>query len=173
MTPKSLLRHPKVVSSWDDFTKSEFLEAIDDEMATNPEIVTRIICCSGKIYYDLLAEREKAPEDYQHVAVVRIEQLYPFPEKWLSEIFAKYKNAKQVYWTQEEPQNMGPWYYIRHRLEHFLSRKFTIEYVGRKGSGTTAEGSGKAHAKEQERIVKEALRPDGTESSKVKAIGSK
>ena len=140
---------------------------MDDQSIGTPSQVQRIILCSGKIFYDLTAEKEKNPEIADNVAILRMEQLYPFPGKTLSEMVAKYPKAKKIVWAQEEPMNMGGWYYARHRLEQFLGESHDIEYVGRKGSGTTAEGSGKAHAKEQSRIVKESL-GIGSEGGQIK-----
>ncbi len=157
MSPKSLLRHPKVQSTIAEFTGGEFVEVMDDADVKDASKVKRLVLCSGKIYYDLVAAREEAGPKAAHVPVVRFEQLYPFPDTALSTILARYPAVKELVWTQEEPQNMGAWYFIRHRIEELSGGKQRISYVGRKGSGSTAEGSHKAHLQEQARIVQEAL----------------
>lgn len=154
MTPKSLLRHPKVKSNISEFSESYFSEVIDDKLIDRPEQVEKIICCTGKIYYELLDMRSQY--DLGSVPIVRIEQLYPFPFDQLTAAFSGFKNLKKILWVQEEPQNMGAWHFIRPRLKSVHS-KAEVQYVGRKHSGSTAEGSGKAHQVEQERILDEAF----------------
>lgn len=155
MTPKSLLRHPKVKSKVSEFSNSFFSEVIDDQTVDRPEKVEKMICCTGKIYYELIEMR--ARYDLGGVPIVRIEQLYPFPFDLLTSVFDRFKNLNKVVWVQEEPQNMGAWHFIRPRLKSILQNKAEVHYVGRKHSGTTAEGSGKAHQVEQERILDEAF----------------
>jgi len=108
-TPKSLLRHPKAVSSVDELANEGFKEVIDDEMADKKKVKS-LVFCTGKFYYDLLAAREEQKRD--DVALVRVEQLFPLPEKQMKEITAKYKNADDVVWAQEEPRNMGAWSHV-------------------------------------------------------------
>ena len=155
MTPKSLLRHPKVKSKVSEFNDSYFSEVIEDHLIDRADQVKKVICCTGKIYYELLEMRSQY--DLGTVPIVRVEQLYPFPFDQITAAFDRYKNLKKVVWVQEEPQNMGGWHFIRPRLKSVLQNKAEVQYVGRKHSGTTAEGSGKAHQVEQERILDEAF----------------
>ena len=148
-TPKKLLRYPSCVSSLKDFTAASFKEVIDDEVA-KPNKVERIAFCSGKIYYDLHEGREKAGAE--DVAIIRIEQLYPFPQKQLSKILKKYKNAKTFNWVQEEPENMGAWSFI---LRFF--REVPLTFIGRHEGASPATGYSKAHALQQQAIVDQFL----------------
>jgi 2-oxoglutarate dehydrogenase E1 component len=148
MSPKSLLRHPQVVSPIEDFTKGGFKEVIDDAQVKDAAKVTRVLFCTGKVYFDLLAEQQASKRN--DVAVVRIEQLYPFPEKQINELAAKYKNA-HYYWVQEEPENMGYWSYIVR-----IYRNFYWNLVARKPSSSPATGYNKIHVKEQAELVKQA-----------------
>jgi len=148
-TPKSLLRHPKCVSTVADLTKGGFQEVIDDATA-NAKSTRRVVFCSGKVYYDLL-ERQEADKE-SGVAVVRIEQLYPFPQNQLDAIVAKYKNATELVWLQEEPENMGAW--------SFLLRTWTnaeLKVIAREASASPATGSHKQHDKEQHSLVDKAF----------------
>ena len=148
-TPKSLLRHPKCVSTVADLTKGGFQEVIDDATA-NAKSIRRVVFCSGKVYYDLL-ERQEADKE-SGVAVVRIEQLYPFPQNQLDAIVTKYKNATELVWLQEEPENMGAW--------SFLLRTWTnaeLKVIAREASASPATGSHKQHDKEQHLLVDKAF----------------
>lgn len=167
MSPKSLLRHPKVVSPLEAFEKGQFEEVIDDERIKDAKNVKRVVLCSGKIFYEMLEATSTAPEG--EVALVRVEQLYPFPAKKLAEVMARYKNIKDAVWAQEEPQNMGAWTFIRSRIEELLPESVRLKYVGRRDAGTTAEGSTKAHAAEQARIINEAINPSVTSVSSAKS----
>ena len=153
MTPKSLLRHPEVISSLDDFSKGSFTEIIVDQQKLKPENVRRVVLCSGKIFYELQLALRNEKKKKDSVALVRIEQLYPFPAIEIHEVLEQYPNAEEVYWTQEEPMNMGAWFFVRHRLDLILEGRKKLQYVGRKGAGSTAEGSNKAHQAEQKRII--------------------
>ena len=144
-TPKKLLRFPACVSSISDFTSGGFKEVIDDSNVKPNEVKTLILCC-GKIYYDL-AER-KAKEEAIDVAIVRVEQLYPYPQIQIDAILAKYKNTKKIYWAQEESENMGPWTFIFKNLH-----KSGIEYVGRHESASPATGYMKFHNEQSELIM--------------------
>lgn len=136
-TPKSLLRHPKVVSPLKDLAKGSFQELIDDETA-DPKKVKRVAFCSGKVYYDAMDQRaEKGVDD---MAIVRLEQLYPFPQKQFDEVLKKYKNCEKIIWLQEEPENMGPWTYIL--KSH---RNINWHLVSRHESASPATGSSKRH----------------------------
>jgi len=156
-TPKSLLRHPKAVSALQDFKAGGFQEIIDDETADRAA-VTRVVFCSGKVYYDLLAGREQ--RQAAHVALVRVEQLYPFVSARVEEILAQYAPATEVVWAQEEPHNMGPWRFIDERFQPILATSGRrLRYVGRPESASPATGSGKRHQQEQSAIVAAALEP--------------
>jgi 2-oxoglutarate dehydrogenase E1 component len=149
-TPKSLLRHPKVISPMDEFTKGSFLELIDDKNAKAKK-VTRIVFCSGKLYYELLEEKEK--HGYTHVAIVRIEQLYPFPKKKVLELVRKYSKAKSYVWSQEEPANMGAWDFVRKTLIDDIK----IVHIARPESGSPATGSSKFHIIQQRKIIEKTF----------------
>lgn len=145
-TPKSLLRHPRCMSPLEDFTKGGFKELIDDESA-KPDVVNKVVFCTGKLYYDLLAEKEKLKNET--IALVRLEQLHPFPEVQVKQIKEKYKLAKTFIWAQEEPYNMGAWEYIRNNMP----AEFKIKSIARPASGSTATGSAKFHVVRQQKIL--------------------
>ncbi|MBE7494291.1 MAG: 2-oxoglutarate dehydrogenase E1 component [Verrucomicrobiaceae bacterium] len=156
MTPKSLLRHPKCVSKLADMAEgTTFKEVLDDEhLTTAPERVTRLILCSGKVYYDLLEFREE--HKIKNAAIIRIEQLYPLNYEMLKEIVAKYPRAQKKWiWCQEEPRNMGAHYYIRPRLEELSNHK--LRYAGRERSSSPAAGSKAIHSLEQDKLVEDAF----------------
>ncbi|MEM1010018.1 MAG: 2-oxoglutarate dehydrogenase E1 component, partial [Myxococcota bacterium] len=146
-SPKSLLRHPKVVSPIKDFTTGSFQELIPDTYVTNKQ-VQRVLLCTGKVYYDLLEEQQKRKA--KDVAVVRVEQMYPFPENQLTALLKKYNDPK-VLWVQEEPENMGAW--------SFVMRTSTrpMEVVCRAASSSPATGFPKVHKEEQADLVKIAF----------------
>lgn len=148
MSPKSLLRHPECISPIEEFTKGGFREVLGDEEVTATS-VKKVLLCSGKVYYDLIAERRE--QKRKDIAVIRLEQLYPFPETQLEKLLKKYKNARLV-WVQEEPENMGAWTYILRVYRHRVH-----EVIARKASASPATGYAKMHAKEQEEIVKKAF----------------
>lgn len=150
-TPKSLLRHPKVVSDLSEFTKGQFQEVIDDPKAKAAD-VERVLFCSGKIYYDLLEKQEA--EERRDVAIVRVEQLYPTPMDRLRAIRNKYKNATEFFWVQEEPENMGAWPYI---CRKFRNRSITLDVVSRKESSSTATGYAVQHLIQQKNVVNRAF----------------
>ena len=149
MSPKSLLRHPLVVSPLADFTQGEFKEIIDDSFVKAKE-VKKVLLCSGKIYYELI-ERQQT-EKRTDVAVVRFEQLYPLPQKQLDDLLKKYKGA-QICWVQEEPENMGAWSYILRRLYKTVN----IEVVSRNEAASPAVGYLKAHNESQKEIINKAF----------------
>ncbi len=157
MTPKSLLRHELSVSSLEDLTKGSFATVIDEIDPQDAAKVSRIVLCSGKVYFDLLKARRA--QKITDVAIVRIEQLYPFPTQAYNAIVSKYGNATEVVWCQEEPQNQGAWYQIRHRLESGLGREHKqVLYAGRGHAAAPATGIGKVHDIEQSELVEAALR---------------
>ncbi len=147
-SPKSLLRHPAVVSPMKDFTSGSFMEVLDDNTVSANE-VKRVILCTGKIYYDLFEAQQK--KKIKDAAVIRLEQLHPFPEKQLKATLKKYKDAKLV-WAQEEPANMGFLSYILRMMP-----KYNLEFVSRKASASPATGYSKVHKVEQEKIVNKAF----------------
>jgi 2-oxoglutarate dehydrogenase E1 component len=163
-TPKSLLRHPRAVSTLHDFTAGGFIEILPDG-AVNPQAVSRIVFCSGKVYYDLLLAREE--RKIEDVALVRVEQLYPFAADQASEILKSYPIA-EVLWVQEEPRNMGPWHFISDQLQPLLDATGReLRYVGRRESASPATGSGKRHQQEQSAIIEDALTPGAVSAPKL------
>lgn len=150
-TPKSLLRSPKCVSSLEEFTKGNFQEVIDDAFVKAAD-VKRVLFCSGKVYYDLLDKQQT--DKRNDVAIVRLEQLYPLPLTQLEAIKSKYKNASELIWVQEEPENMGAWPYISRK---FRKSAFDFDLISRKESSSTATGYAKQHAAQQLYIVSSAF----------------
>ncbi|MFO7322445.1 MAG: 2-oxoglutarate dehydrogenase E1 component [Chloroflexota bacterium] len=155
MTPKSLLRHPAVASSLDDLANGRWQPVIDDA-GVEADQVRRLVLCSGKFYYDLATSeyREQHPE----VALVRVEQLYPFPVDELREAIGRYTALDEIVWAQEEPKNMGAWEYMSWRLERLIENRLPVNYVGRRRSSSPAEGSLSAHKANQAMIVEYAFR---------------
>ncbi|MEL6557684.1 MAG: 2-oxoglutarate dehydrogenase E1 component [Bacteroidota bacterium] len=149
-SPKSLLRHPKVVSPVSDFTKGGFKEVIQDTYVTNKS-VRRVLLCTGKVYYDLLEEQQK--NKIKDVAITRIEQLHPFPQKQIDTILKKY-NEPELVWVQEEPVNMGYWTFVN----RVFSRAADLQVISRKASASPATGYPKVHKKEQATIVEQAFK---------------
>ncbi len=154
MTPKGLLRLKEASSSLADLTEGSFRPVLSDPDAS-PERVRRLILCSGKIYYDLVGHELRPQAD--SVAIGRIEQLYPFPVAAAAELTRSYPGLDEVVWAQEEPQNMGAWRAIRHRLEEALPTGATLRFVGRPWRASPSEGYPTAHVREQDRILREAL----------------
>jgi 2-oxoglutarate dehydrogenase E1 component len=163
MTPKSLLRHKLSTSTLDDLTDGRFHAIMDEVDAIDPARVRRVVLCSGKVFFDLLEQRRA--EHIQDVAIVRIEQLYPFPLDEYESIIARYPNATDVVWCQEEPQNQGAWYQIRHRLQEKLGPMHTLLYAGRPGAAAPAAGIFQLHAEQQRDLVEAALRGLTTETT--------
>lgn len=156
MTPKSLLRHPLAASSLHDLSHGRFQPVLEHEAAKeHPESIERVILLSGKVVVDVLTRLGgQVPE---HVSIIRIEQLYPFPDGEIEAIFHRYPNLTDVVWLQEEPRNMGAWRYIQPRLEAHLPPGRTLRYAGRPDRAATAEGFPEMHEEEQGRIVQDAL----------------
>lgn len=157
-TPKSLLRHPLCTSSLSDFSKGKFREVIDDADA-QPKNIRKVLLCSGKIYYDLLAVKEA--EQQEEIAILRLEQLYPLPTKQLEELRLKYNKAEWS-WVQEEPENMGALSYIMRSL-----RSFNLKFISRPESASPATGSHHAHDKEQQEIMQQAFGLKAMQKEKV------
>ncbi|MDH5484379.1 MAG: 2-oxoglutarate dehydrogenase E1 component [Gammaproteobacteria bacterium] len=155
MTPKSLLRHKLAVSTLEDLTEGEFKAVLPEVDNLPAKKVTRVIMCSGKVYYDLLEHRRLAEK--QDVAIIRIEELYPFPVKALNDALKPYKNAQRLIWCQEEPKNQGAWDYFEPRMAAKLNHPCMVEYVGREPSAAPAVGSAIVHARQQKALVAEAL----------------
>ena len=156
MSPKSLLRHRLAVSSVTELTKGGFQAVIPDSEELDPEAVTRLLFCSGKIYYELQSERED--NGNKTTAVVRIEQLYPYPQKELKKILAEYKQLKEMFWVQEEPQNMGAWTFIRSRMRRMLPKGVKLKYIGREAAASPAHGYLSIHLGEQKEIIQTAFK---------------
>ncbi|NUN70558.1 MAG: multifunctional oxoglutarate decarboxylase/oxoglutarate dehydrogenase thiamine pyrophosphate-binding subunit/dihydrolipoyllysine-residue succinyltransferase subunit [Bacteroidetes bacterium] len=154
MTPKSLLRHPLVISDPVELTDGKFQLVIDDAQA-DPATVDRVVLCSAKVYYDALQMQKD--NGRSNVALVRVEQFYPYPKQELTELFAKYRNAQDVVWLQEEPKNMGAWHFLSDRLREDVLPSQKVRFAGRPASASTATGSLKRHQMEQEILLKDAL----------------
>ena len=157
ITPKSLLRLPEAASQVEEFTSGGFLPVMSDKLqfVDGPGAISRLVFCSGKVYYDLVAERKKL--DDSSTAIIRVEQFYPFPKNWLVEELNRYSNATDIRWVQEEPENMGGWSFMEPRLLKLLGPNQTLRYVGRPASASPATGSHTIHQMEQQRLVKEAF----------------
>jgi 2-oxoglutarate dehydrogenase E1 component len=152
MTPKSLLRHKHAVSPIEELVEGHFHEVLDDP-AAEADRVRRVLLCNGKVYYDLIEQR--SPDEARTVAIVRLEQFYPFPEQLLEQILKRYRKAKEWVWVQEESQNMGGWTFMEPRLR---ALGYPVAYVGRDASPSPATGSHRVHAREQKELVEAALR---------------
>ncbi len=155
MTPKSLLRHKDASSSLDDLANGTFQTIIPEIEALEAKKVTRVVSCAGKIYFDLLAARRDKKLD--NVALIRVEQVYPFDDRRLSEELKRYPNLKQLIWCQEEPQNQGAWYAKAHRLEALLKKGQTLDVVSRAASASPAVGYAAKHVIQQKEVVNAAL----------------
>ncbi len=153
MTPKSLLRHPMAVSRVSDLTEGPFRRVLDDPEIRDPQKVHRVLMCSGKIYYDLLAHRQATRRE--DVAIIRVEQLYPFPEQRLKEALDRYGEIDEVIWVQEEPKNMGAYRFAQDMLKERLD--IDVSYIGRDAKPSPAVASEKMHKQEQEKILITAL----------------
>jgi 2-oxoglutarate dehydrogenase E1 component len=153
LTPKGLLRLKDAASTLQDLSEGSFRPVLDDPTVEHDQ-VSRLVLCSGKVYYDIVGHEARAPE--RGVAVARLEQLYPFPVDAAAELVRGYPNLHEIVWVQEEPQNMGPWRAIRHRLED-AAAGVSLRYVGRPWRASPSEGYPTAHAREQDRIASEAL----------------
>jgi 2-oxoglutarate dehydrogenase E1 component len=155
MSPKSLLRHNLAISTLEDLSNGEFLPIIGERDAIDHKLVTRLVFCSGKVYYDLLETRRK--DELKHVAIARLEQLYPFPAELFKAEVAKYPKLKDFVWCQEEPQNQGAWYQSKHRFTDNLTPKINLHYAGREASASPAVGHFHTHIEQQKAVVQSAL----------------
>ena len=158
LTPKSLLRHKLAISTLEDLAEGSFQTVIPETDAIDPKKVDRLVLCSGKVYYDLLEKRRS--EGREDIAIVRIEQLYPFPEDDLAEALAPYKNLKHIVWCQEEPMNQGAWYCSQHHMRRVATahkKALFLEYAGRDASAAPACGYASMHAEQQEKLLQDAF----------------
>ncbi|PKH87873.1 2-oxoglutarate dehydrogenase E1 component [Colwellia sp. Bg11-28] len=158
MSPKSLLRHPLAVSSLEEMSTGVFHNVIGEIDELDAKAVERVVFCSGKVYYELLDQRRK--NELNNIAIVRIEQLYPFPEQELQAVLKEYQHVKQFVWCQEEPQNQGAWYCSQHNFRAAIPESTTLTYAGRKASAAPAVGYMSLHVKEQQALVTQALTID-------------
>ncbi|BBD79295.1 2-oxoglutarate dehydrogenase E1 component [Aerosticca soli] len=164
MTPKSLLRHKLAVSSLDELASGGFQHVIGEHRPFSAKQIKRVVLCAGKVYYDLLEEADK--RGIEDVALVRVEQLYPFPRPEVIAELDKYPAAKEVVWCQEEPMNQGAWFQIRHHLQACVGAKRSLSYAGRARSPAPAAGHFNTHVAEQAALVEQALAaPIGADES--------
>jgi 2-oxoglutarate dehydrogenase E1 component len=152
-TPKSLLRHPDAVSNLSELAQGAFQPILDD--TSNPEAsgITRLVFCSGRVYYDLARTRKE--RGLRHIALLRVEQLYPVPDLELRALLARYSKTQEIIWAQDEPRNQGPWRFMAHHLAQFT--KLPLIYAGRPESSAPATGIASLHKKQLEDIIATAL----------------
>ena len=155
VTPKSLLRLPEAASPIEQFTGGGFLPVIGNQGTADAANVNRILLCSGKVYYELDAERKKRGDE--RTAILRLEQFYPFPKGLLEREWNLYPNATDIAWVQEEPENMGGWFFVEPRLRGLLRQNQALRYVGRPASASTATGSHTIHQMEPRQLVEDAF----------------
>jgi 2-oxoglutarate dehydrogenase E1 component len=161
MSPKSLLRHKEAISTLEEMAQGCFHNVLDEADDLDKSAVRRVILCSGKVYYDLRAARREREID--DVAIVRIEQLYPFPEEELLEILKQYPAITDAVWCQEEPMNQGAWYSSQHHMRRVLfnhKKDVYLHYVGRDGSASPAAGYMALHLAQLEAFINKALAPE-------------
>ena len=154
-TPKRMLRHPKAVSSMNELTSGTFREVIDDTTGIELSRVRRVLLCSGQVYYDLVAAREE--RKIHDVAIVRLEQMYPFPAGQMRDILARYPETAEVVWVQEEPRNMGAWRFVQEQMQPLLESAQRVRYAGRAPSASPAAGSLKRHQEELAELLEQAF----------------
>jgi multifunctional 2-oxoglutarate metabolism enzyme len=170
-TPKRMLRYPRASSTFAELTAGGFREVLDDPASADTGRVSRLVFCTGQMYYDLATARDE--QNAKHAAIVRMEQLYPFAAEQVKDVLLRYPITCEVVWAQEEPRNMGPWRFISEQMEPLLgSTQRELRYVGRPESASPATGSLKRHQEEQAEIVREALTPGGASgASNVRVMG--
>lgn len=156
MTPKSLLRHPLAVSSLQELENGEYQVVIPEIDKMDAKKVNRVILCSGKVYYDLLEKRRA--QKLANIAILRVEQLYPFPDETIKAVLASYKHVQDIIWCQEEPENQGSWFFIQRNLPRLLDSNQKLSYIGRTASASPAVGYNSVHVKEQAALVDQALK---------------
>ncbi|WP_269520137.1 2-oxoglutarate dehydrogenase E1 component [Alteromonas sp. BMJM2] len=155
MSPKSLLRHPLAVSSLEELSEGKFLNVIGEIDELDPKDVKRVVMCSGKVYYDLLDQRRK--NEQNDVAIIRLEQLYPFPQEECAKVVAQYSHVKDWVWCQEEPQNQGAWYCSQHHFWQAIPEGAKLTYAGREASSSPAVGYVSVHNQQQKALIEDAL----------------
>ncbi|MEZ5485402.1 MAG: 2-oxoglutarate dehydrogenase E1 component, partial [Lysobacteraceae bacterium] len=155
MMPKSMLRNKRSVSSLAELSRGGFQNLIPDSTSKAGKPVRRVVACAGKVYYDLLEEAEA--RGVTDVAIVRVEQLYPFPRPALIEELQRFPAARELVWCQEEPMNQGAWYQIQHHLRHCAQEGQSVHYAGRERSPAPACGHFSTHQAEQAKLVENAL----------------
>jgi 2-oxoglutarate dehydrogenase E1 component len=155
-SPKSLLRHPMAMSNAEELANGTFIPVIDDMTVVDADAVKRVVFCSGKVFYELL--KYKQDESVDDVAVVRLEQFYPFPNADVRAVLDRYDHVTDVVWCQEEPKNMGGWTFVWPRLMEQTNGEQAISFAGRVASASPATGSAKLHAAEQERLIARAMK---------------
>jgi 2-oxoglutarate dehydrogenase E1 component len=155
MTPKSLLRHKDAGSSLQELARGEFQTVIGDTAGLEPKDVKRVLACSGKVYYDLVNTRKD--RGVTDVAILRLEQLYPFPHKALATELKKYPNCSEIVWVQDEPQNQGSWFYVQHHLLENMSEGQKLAYAGRAASASPAVGYYAKHNEQQKALIDTAF----------------
>jgi 2-oxoglutarate dehydrogenase E1 component len=158
MTPKSLLRNKDATSPLSEFTKGSFQTIIPEQkedIGKKADKVKRLVACSGKVYYDLVKKREEKGID--DVAILRVEQLYPFPHKAFSNELKKYAHAAEVVWCQDEPQNQGAWFFVQHYIHENMLDGQKLGYSGRAASASPAVGYAHAHQEQQKALVEGAF----------------
>jgi len=158
LTPKSLLRHKLAISTLEDLAQGSFQTVLPETDNLDPKKVERLVLCSGKVYYDLVEKRRA--EGREDTAIVRIEQLYPFPEDDLAEVMAAYKHLKHVVWCQDEPMNQGAWYCSQHHMHRVIAahkKGLSLAYAGRAASAAPACGYASMHAEQQEQLLQDAF----------------
>ena len=155
MTPKSLLRHPRVTSGLDEFATGRFERILPDTIQNRTGEVTRILLCSGKVFFDLDRERERLGRN--DVGILRLEQFYPLSDETLDASFRSYRDGIPVYWVQEEPENMGAWRFLKIPFGEAMLGRFPFKGIFRPASASPATGSHNSHKKEQERLIATAF----------------
>ena len=155
MTPKSLLRNKDATSPLSEFTKGNFQTIIPEQKEIKADKVKRLVACSGKVYYDLVKKREEKGLD--DVAIIRVEQLYPFPHKAFSAELKKYPQLSEVVWCQDEPQNQGAWFFVQHYLHENMVEGQRLGYSGRAASASPAVGYAHLHQEQQKALVEGAF----------------
>jgi 2-oxoglutarate dehydrogenase E1 component len=158
MSPKSLLRHPMVTSTLDDLAKGQFYPVISEIDDLQAKKVNRVIICSGKIYYELLSKRRE--EKIENIAIIRLEQMYPFPDQELESVLAHYAHVEDVVWLQEEPENQGAWWMIQHEIRKILQSGQSLSYEGRQATAAPAVGYPNLFHERQQKLVERALKLD-------------
>ncbi|MDQ4027930.1 MAG: multifunctional oxoglutarate decarboxylase/oxoglutarate dehydrogenase thiamine pyrophosphate-binding subunit/dihydrolipoyllysine-residue succinyltransferase subunit, partial [Actinomycetota bacterium] len=154
MTPKSLLRHPAARSTTHELTSGRFNETLDDPRVDDRNSVRRVLLCTGKIGWQLIEARD---ERTAPAAIVRVEQLYPFPTDQILDVLSRYPNATEIKWVQEEPENMGAWTFIFRHLSRSLPDRLTLDYIARPESASPATGSARVHEQEQQELIERAF----------------